>query len=43
MRMHDALPYVVAAYAVTWTVLASYAVYLWRCGRRLKAEALRCE
>jgi hypothetical protein len=43
MRMHDALPYVVAAYAVTWTVLASYAVYLWRFGRRLRAEALKCE
>ncbi len=41
--MHDEVPYVIAAYAVTWTVLGGYALYLWRLGRRVKAEALACE
>jgi hypothetical protein len=41
--MHDELPYVVAAYGVTWTVLLCYAVYLWRLTRRVNAEARTCE
>ncbi len=41
--MHDELPYVIAAYAATWTVLTGYAVYLWRMTRRVRAEARTCE
>lgn len=43
MQTHDTLPYVIAAYSVTWVVLISYATYLWRTGKRLEAERLRCE
>lgn len=41
--MHAEVPYVIAAYAVTWIVLGSYALYLWRLARRVRAEALQCK
>ncbi len=41
--MHENLRYVLAAYAVTWTVLLGYAVYLWRLSRHVNAEARACE
>ena len=43
MQVHDTLPYVIAAYAVTWTVLGGYAAYLWRRRRRLAAQVAECE
>jgi CcmD family protein len=43
MQVNDTLPYVIAAYAVTWTVLGSYAAYLLRLRRRLMLEASQCE
>ena len=43
MQAHDTLPYVIAAYAVAWTVLASYGAYLWRLKRRLERQVAECE
>lgn len=41
--MSAELPYVIAAYAVTWIMLGGYAIYLSRLARRVREEALRCE
>lgn len=37
--MPSELPYVIAAYAITWIALGSYAMRLSRLARRTRAEA----
>ena len=43
--MSAEIPYVIGAYAITWIVLAAYALYLARLGRRVRTQvaALECD